>query len=146
MKIAKVIDGKIVNIVDCYDVYSKTTATDEQLSQKSYVRVNMFRPHDYLTEKLVQCQPVFEDNWVYIVEVQKMTDEQIQECKDVALTEIRTHRNKLLQETDGTQAVDNPSPKKAEWAAYRQLLRDLPARIMSEGLDPRTFGDWPTQP
>lgn len=146
MQIAKVIDGQIVNIADCRDVYGRITPTDEQLAQKSYVRVNLFREHDQLTQKLVPCTPVLEGNWVYMMEIQQMTDEEIQAAKDSAMAQIRGTRNRLLQETDGTQAVDNPSTKKSEWAAYRQLLRDLPARIMSEGLDPRTFEDWPTQP
>lgn len=41
--------------------------------------------------------------------------------------EIRTRRNKRLQACDWTQAVDSPltDAKKAEWATYRQALRDI---------------------
>lgn len=146
MQIAKVIDGQIINIAHYGDVYGLAAPTDEQLAQKSYVRVNLFREHDRLTQKLVPCAPILEGEWVYMMEIQQMTDEEIQAAKDSAMAQIRGNRNRLLQETDGTQAVDNPSLKKSEWAAYRQLLRDLPARIMSEGLDPRTFDGWPAQP
>ena len=40
---------------------------------------------------------------------------------------IRIQRNELLKESDWTQAIDSPLPdiKKAEWATYRQELRDL---------------------
>lgn len=40
---------------------------------------------------------------------------------------IRNKRNELLKESDWTLAVDSPLPdsKKAEWATYRQELRDL---------------------
>ena len=40
---------------------------------------------------------------------------------------IRNKRNELLKESDWTQAIDSPLPdiKKAEWATYRQELRDL---------------------
>ena len=42
---------------------------------------------------------------------------------------IKKHRNFLLQESDWTQMPDSPlsDSKKAEWAAYRQQLRDLPS-------------------
>jgi len=41
---------------------------------------------------------------------------------------IRARRSYLLVECDWTQAPDSPlsAAKKAEWAAYRQALRDLP--------------------
>lgn len=38
---------------------------------------------------------------------------------------IRTKRNRLLVESDYTQMPDWPGNKTA-WAAYRQLLRDIP--------------------
>lgn len=41
---------------------------------------------------------------------------------------LREGRNKLLKMSDWTQLPDSPlsAEKKAEWAAYRQALRDLP--------------------
>ena len=43
------------------------------------------------------------------------------------LADIRKIRNNRLQKSDWTQAIDSPLPdsKKAEWATYRQELRDL---------------------
>ena len=40
---------------------------------------------------------------------------------------VREMRNKLLQHTDWTQVPDSPlsDSKKAEWATYRQQLRDM---------------------
>ena len=42
--------------------------------------------------------------------------------------EIRRTRDTLLKMSDWTQAPDSPlsQEKRAEWAAYRQSLRDLP--------------------
>lgn len=40
--------------------------------------------------------------------------------------EIREERNKLLAETDWTQALDVPQATREAWAAYRQALRDVP--------------------
>lgn len=52
-------------------------------------------------------------------------------------------RNGLLLESDWTQSNDSPltDAKKAEWATYRQALRDLPANTT----DPRS-PTWPTPP
>lgn len=43
--------------------------------------------------------------------------------------EIKATRNRLLAQSDWTQAADSPlsAEKRAEWATYRQALRDLPA-------------------
>lgn len=45
------------------------------------------------------------------------------------IDENRMLRIKLLKNSDWTQTVDAPlsDSKKAEWATYRQALRDLPA-------------------
>ena len=63
---------------------------------------------------------------------------------------IRTTRDALLIDCDWTQTVDSPlsDAKKAEWATYRQELRDMPADnddVETEGfeLDDITF---PTAP
>lgn len=50
--------------------------------------------------------------------------------------ELRRQRDSLLLESDWTQLADAPldAPKKAEWATYRQTLRDLPANTV----DPET--------
>jgi len=40
---------------------------------------------------------------------------------------LRIHRNWLLKDSDWTQFNDSPlsTSKKAEWATYRQALRDI---------------------
>ena len=43
---------------------------------------------------------------------------------------FREKRDRLLKASDWTQMPDSPlsESKKAEWAAYRQALRDLPQK------------------
>ena len=57
---------------------------------------------------------------------------------------IRSQRNGLLAGSDWTQVADSPLPdeKKAEWATYRQELRDHLAQ--SDRVS--TMPEWPTQP
>lgn len=63
----------------------------------------------------------------------------LQDQKDI----LRGERNELLKRCDWTQAADSPlsDAKKAEWATYRQQLRDLPANT-SDPANPT----WPTPP
>jgi len=59
---------------------------------------------------------------------------------------LRLKRDTLLTESDWTQVNDSPlsDTKKAEWATYRQELRDLPSSYQST----TNFDDvvFPTQP
>jgi hypothetical protein len=56
---------------------------------------------------------------------------------------LRSERNEKLMNCDWTQLPDVPIPtaKKAEWASYRQLLRDFPQNIT----DPSNY-TWPSEP
>ena len=143
MFIAQVENEQVINVVDCRDVFGTSIPTDEQLVEKSYVRVNLFREHDRLTQKLITATPVLENGWVYTVAVAQMSEEEIQSAKDSAMAQIRGTRNSLLSACDWTQIPDCTIPKKAEWATYRQTLRDLPSTITG---DSRTFTDWPHNP
>ena len=62
---------------------------------------------------------------------------------EIALQSIRAIRNSKLMKCDWTQFIDSPlsTEKKAEWAAYRQSLRDLPSTVT----DP-TNVTWPAPP
>ncbi|MDE2250390.1 MAG: phage tail assembly chaperone [Gammaproteobacteria bacterium] len=48
------------------------------------------------------------------------------ELTAAAWVALRAERDRRLAACDWTQIPDNPDPKKAQWAAYRQALRDLP--------------------
>ena len=143
MFIAKVENGQVGEIIDFRTFFGMTTSvTDEQLAAQGFVRVNLFRDHNRLTQKLVPCDPVLENNWVYKVAVADLTAEEIQSAKDSSMAQIRGQRNSLLSACDWTQIADSTADKTA-WATYRQALRDLPSTITG---DPRTFTDWPHNP
>ena len=57
--------------------------------------------------------------------------------------EMRAWRDDLLAESDWTQMPDSPltDSKKAEWATYRQQLRDFPATWT-----PADTANFPDQP
>jgi hypothetical protein len=143
MFIAKVENGNIGEIIDFRTYFGNTTSvTDEQLTAQGFVKVNLHRDHNRLTQKLISCDPVLENGWVYKVAVADLTAEEIQSAKDSAMAQIRGTRNQLLAACDWTQIADSTADKTA-WASYRQALRDLPSTITG---DPRTFKDWPHDP
>jgi hypothetical protein len=143
MFIAKVTNGQIGEIIDFRTYFGMTTSvTDEQLAAQGFVKVNLHRDHNRLTQKLVPCTPVLEGGWVYKVAVADLTAEEIQSAKDSAMSQIRGQRNSLLAACDWTQIADSTADKTA-WATYRTALRNLPDTITG---DPRTFSDWPHDP
>jgi len=143
MFIAKVENGQVGEIIDFRTYFGMTTSVkDEELAAQNFFKVNLFRDHDRLTQKLVPSTPVFENGWVYTVAVEPLTAEEIQSAKDSAMAQIRGQRNSLLAACDWTQIADSTADKTA-WATYRTALRNLPATITG---DPRTFSDWPRDP
>jgi len=54
---------------------------------------------------------------------------------------MRLHRDRLLAESDWTQAHDDPTGRRDEWAVYRQALRDFPATW-----EPGPTADFPEAP
>lgn len=104
--------------------------------------------------------PADEDQeWLEIYEeVDELTEETIKKCRvneatkssvqaarasASAIGELRAKRDRLLQQTDYTQLPDAPltEQQKADYATYRQELRDLPANTV----DPAN-PVWPSEP
>ena len=63
---------------------------------------------------------------------------------DLNFQPVRSMRDNLLRDSDWTQVADGPmtAEKVAEWATYRQELRDYPAQ--SDKVS--TLPEWPTPP
>ena len=114
-------EGNVVEGPISYESVKKRTALKDQVGLDELGWKEHFEP-----------QPAF-----------VQTDEMIERF-------IRSTRDALLLNCDWTQTVDSPlsDAKKAEWATYRQELRDMPADnagTETEGfeLDDITF---PTEP
>jgi hypothetical protein len=136
-----------ITVGDYRELFANTSfnangPSDEFLAENNAKKVTAFKAHDRLTQKLVQCAAYDDGEFVSMVQVELMTAEEIQAAKDSAMANIRATRNQLLNACDWTQAVDCTIAKKAEWATYRQALRDLPSGIT----EPRTFTAYPNNP
>ena len=68
------------------------------------------------------------------------------ELNNQVLKSIRATRRNKLAESDWTQFADSPltEKKKAEWATYRQALRDLPQQYPDAISNDDII--WPTKP
>lgn len=136
-----------ITVGDYRELFSNTSfnsngPSDEFLTANNAKKVNAFKDHDRLTQKLVSCDAYDDGEFVSVVQVESLSADEIQSAKDSAMAQIRSQRNQLLKDCDWTQIADCTIPKKAEWATYRQTLRDLPSTIT----EPRTFTDWPHNP
>ena len=103
--------------------------TDENKNGSILSEVNQKEPPnlDPKSQKIVLAEmPVLENGqWVLDWIVREKTQEEINTDKNRIESEIRNQRNMLLSQSDWTQLADSPGDK-AAWAAYRQVLRDIP--------------------
>ena len=143
MYIAKV-NGNIVGEIVHYTKVFRITPTDEQLAKRGYKKINKFKPHNNLTERLIGATPYVSGNYVFTVAIDNMTADEITQAKDSAMNSIRNQRDKLLKETDwaAIKKAETGEAMPSAMASYRQALRNVPATIGDA--DPRTWSDWPT--
>ena len=144
MNIALTDGNTVLQVGDYRSLFPQTSfgnngPSDAFLAENNALRVNVFRPHDKATEKLVACDPVIEDGWVYTVAVEPLTPEEIQARNDAQWGKVRAERNVKLSECDWTQLQDAPVDA-AAWATYRQALRDITLQS-----DPFAI-TWPSAP
>jgi len=68
-------------------------------------------------------------------EIKTLSQKIYKESPDDIKRNVRFNRDKMLLESDWTQLADSPlsDSKKAEWATYRQTLRNLTDNIDDSG-------------
>ena len=136
-----------ITVGDYRELFANTSfnangPSDEFLTANNAKKVNAFKAHDSLTQKLVSCSAYDDGEFVSVVQVADLSSEEIQAAKDSAMAQLRATRNALLLACDWTQIADCTIPKKIEWATYRQTLRDFPSTVS----DARTNVEWPHNP
>ena len=147
MQIAIIENGNVTQVGDYRELFPNTSfpangPSPEWMAENNAKRVNLFKEHDSLTQKLVQVAPYVDGDFVNTVQVESLTAEEIQAAKDSAMAQLRGNRNNLLAQCDWTQIADCTISNKAEWATYRQALRDFPATVA----DARLPVEWPHSP
>lgn len=129
MLVASLTDLKPIDYREAFKQTSFPTSgpNDDFLAEQGFAKVNSFKTHNQKTEKLVPCEPFFEDGWVYTVKVESKSQYEIDAETNSEANLIRIERNKMIAECDWTQLPDSPlnSLQKADWIEYRQALRDI---------------------
>lgn len=146
MLIAKVEDGTVLEVAEhqamfISNVFPDGGPTAEWMAEHSCMHVNLFKPHDRMTQVIERCEPYIEGEWVYLIQVRDMTNEEIEAEKQAAMAQLRTERNRLLAATDWRYRKDLTTT--AEWDTYCQALRDFPTTVEDARL-PYTFPSAPT--
>lgn len=136
-------DGIVADYRDafCNTSFPPNGPSDEFLAENGAVKVNLFLPHDKMTEKLVSCPPYVQDGWAYTVEVNPKTQEEMDADRDAEASRVRADRNRRLADCDWTQGKDITDATSTPWAVYRQELRDVP---LQAGFPYAVI--WPTTP
>lgn len=143
MFIAKI--GDTIEVGDYRQLFPNTSfpasgPSSQFMIDNNCLPVNLFKDHDRMTQKLSQVAPYVENNEVFTVQVEFLTEDEIASATSSKASQMRSNRNRLLAECDWTQ-ISDATVDKAIWATYRQELRDISSQ---EGF-PWTIS-WPTQP
>ena len=125
MKNITIYDVATGNILKSFSKSYDFTDIDSMLEDGEAYIEGAFIPSMY--EKIIDGEPVLKDT---TPDYEK---------------ENRFHRSALLYGSDWTQMPDSPlsESKKAEWATYRQALRDITTHSNWPNLED---GNWPTEP
>lgn len=117
--------------------------TDRDLADFNTVVVaEVEQPPFNHTKILMRAAELIDGAWTEVWIEQDAPPELVAERLAEQWNTIRTDRNSRLAASDWTQLPDTPldSAKKAEWATYRQALRDVTTQV-----DPFAI-TWPTVP
>lgn len=110
----------------------------EWITEAGYYVISVWKPYDHATEKLVPAAPHLFDGMCCLVDVEPLTQEELDQRVVTQWQVVRNQRNQMLKDTDWTQVADSPVDKPA-WALYRQALRDI-----TQQPDPFSI-TWPEQ-
>ena len=121
-----------------YKKYADETETNKDGSTKTIVVQAICRKSDnaYI--------PFDEANTDYQEYLAWVSEGNTAEATDDTLTwdDIRTKRDQILRDTDWTM-TSGATVDQAQWAAYRQVIRDIPQTYKDKTPDDVV---WPTQP
>lgn len=151
MLIAKVQNNQVVDVADSKELFPNTSfpssgPSAEFLTENGCMHISIWKQYDNTTKKLVSVNPYIEDNQVFTVAVEPLTEEEIAARDESAKQKNKKQAENLLAESDW---ADNPSVvdtskalhlvNAAEWDAYRDALRMI-------AVVPTVEVEWPVKP
>jgi hypothetical protein len=130
MLIAIVNGQTVVQVGDYKDLFANTSfppsgISDEFLAENNAKKVNLFKPYDANTQKLVSVAPYVAGEWVYTVDVEALTPEDIAAKQASQAAQNKSKAEQLLAQTDWTQVADVPLVNKSAFTTYRATIRAI---------------------
>lgn len=134
MLIAKIENGAVAKVADYREMFPNVSFPPngpdaDFLAANGCMGVTVWKAHDK-TQKLVPAAPYIEGNTVDTVVVQAKTPEEVAADTASEAANVRAQRDRLLAACDWRviKALEAGQPVPADWAAYRQALRDVTAQ------------------
>jgi len=162
MKIAQLDGSTIGDIAECKVLFPNTSfpksGPDEGwLTLNECAEVVTFLAFDAATQKNESVTPYLSDGKVYTRRVTNMTSEEqaavVTANNATAAANNRARRDALLAESDWMviKSQETSTTLNADWATYRQALRDIPTHsnwpnLSSAAPDGSGDNDWPSEP
>lgn len=154
MKIAQLDGSTIGDIAECTALYPNTSFPKsgpdaEWLTLNECAEVVTFLAFNASTQKNESVTPYLSGGKVYTRRVTDMTDAEkaavVTANNAKAAAKNRAQRDALLSESDWMviKSQETSTTLDADWATYRQALRDITAHSSWPNL---TSGDWPSAP
>lgn len=145
MQIAVIENNAVARVGDYREVFPNTSfpasgPSDEWLAENGAKKVNLFKEHDRDTQRLEACDAYDDGDFVSVVQVVDLNDDELAAISAGKAVAIRAQRAEKLKACDWTQVADAPVDQ-AAWATYRQALRDITAQ---PGFP--TTVEWPHDP
>jgi hypothetical protein len=147
-----IVNGQTVEQVGDYQVLFPNTSfpssgpTDEWMAETGCMKVNLYKPYDIDTQKLVSVLPYIEEEWVYTVQVEQLSTEELQQIENTKKSQNKNQAQTLLQQTDWVEipSVSDSSntphlTNKSEFDTYRLSLRVI-------AVNPTVTVEWPEKP
>jgi hypothetical protein len=130
MLIAIVNGQTVVQVGDYKDLFANTSfppsgISDEFLAENNAKKVNLFKSYDAATQKLVSVAPYVDGEWVYTVDVETLTPEDIAAKQASQAAQNKSKAEQLLAQTDWTQVADVPLINKSAFTTYRTTVRAI---------------------
>lgn len=105
--------------------FPSTGISDSFLAENNAKKVNVFKPYDANTQKLVSVSPYVEGEWVYTVDVEALTPEDIAARQASEAAQNKSKAEAILSRTDWTQVPDVDLVNKSDFTAYRATVRAI---------------------
>ena len=141
---AKVINGVIHDTAPRADYFPTTTfpvsgPSLEWLAAENLFEIQMRKPYNQASHKVVPCQPYIENGAVFGVEVVALSQDELDAIDNAARAQNEIQAKRMLEETDWSQLADVNLTNQADFTTYRAALRAIL-------LNPPVTATWPTRP